>query len=215
MNEYYKGGMEPLKITIAHNLIELRKSKNLTQGELAEKFNYSDKSVSKWEHGETTPDIETLKQLCDFYGVTLDYLTHQGSSKEMKQYIKPKGQQVNKNVITALSVSVVWILAITIYIGIQFLYDTYYWMAFLWALPVSCIILVTFSALWGTRKLTIAAVIGLSWSSLLAIYLELGRDIPNGEGWKFWMLFLIGVPLTVAAILWGHVISTPNSSISK
>jgi len=30
--------MEPLKITIAHNLIELRKSKNLTQGELAEKF---------------------------------------------------------------------------------------------------------------------------------------------------------------------------------
>ncbi|OPZ36849.1 MAG: HTH-type transcriptional regulator ImmR [Tenericutes bacterium ADurb.BinA155] len=197
--------MEPLRITIAHNLTELRKSKNLTQGELAEKFNYSDKSVSKWEHGETTPDIETLKQLCDFYGVTLDYLTHEGTNKEKKQYIKPKGQQANKNVIMALSVSVVWILAATIYVGVQFLNNAYYWMAFLWAMPASFILLVIFSAIWGKHPWNTVCIIGLVWTLLLSLYLELGVDIPNGEGWKFWMLFLIGVPLTVAAILWSHI----------
>jgi transcriptional regulator with XRE-family HTH domain len=204
---YYVGEMEPLRITIAHNLIELRKSKNLTQGELAEKFNYSDKSVSKWEHGETTPDIETLKQLCDFYGVTLDYLTHEGTNKEKKQYIKPKGQQANKNVIMALSVSVVWILAVIIYVGIQVLSSNsrFYWMAFIWALPLSFILLVIFSALWSRGPWNTASIICLVWSLLLALYLELGMDIPNGDGWQFWMLFLIGVPLTVAAILWAHL----------
>ena len=66
--------MDDLKIIIGKNLSSLRKARKLTQLELAEKLNYSDKAVSKWEKGATTPDIETLKQLCDFYGVTLDYL---------------------------------------------------------------------------------------------------------------------------------------------
>ena len=66
--------MDDLKIIIGKNLSSLRKARKLTQLELAEKLNYSDKAVSKWEQGATTPDIETLKQLCDFYGVTLDYL---------------------------------------------------------------------------------------------------------------------------------------------
>ena len=52
--------MEELKSIIGENLASLRKEKKLTQAELAERFNYTDKAISKWEKGETSPDIETL-----------------------------------------------------------------------------------------------------------------------------------------------------------
>ena len=48
---------------IASNLTKYRKNLGLTQLELAEKLNYSDKTLSKWERGESIPDIVTLKQL--------------------------------------------------------------------------------------------------------------------------------------------------------
>ena len=77
--------MKEIREIVSENLTELRKEKKLTQLELAEKINYSDKAVSKWENGDTLPDIETLQKLCDFYGVTLDYLTHEGSRKDKKE----------------------------------------------------------------------------------------------------------------------------------
>ena len=43
--------MDTLEEIVAYNLTELRKNARLTQAELAEKINYSDKSVSKWERG--------------------------------------------------------------------------------------------------------------------------------------------------------------------
>lgn len=57
---------------IAENLTQLRKQKNLTQKELSEKLNYSDKVISKWERGESTPNIEALKALSNFYNISID-----------------------------------------------------------------------------------------------------------------------------------------------
>ena len=69
--------MSDLNIIIGKNLMALRKKKGLTQLQLAEQFNYSDKSISKWEKGEAMPAIDILKNLADFYGVTLDFLTEE------------------------------------------------------------------------------------------------------------------------------------------
>ena len=66
--------MEDLKIIFAQNLIMLRKQMQLTQIELAEKINYSDKAVSKWERAGGMPDVDVLKQIADLYGVTVDTL---------------------------------------------------------------------------------------------------------------------------------------------
>ena len=52
-----------IKNIVAKNLIELRKSRNLTQSELAEMLNYSDKTISKWENGDSLPDISVLAAL--------------------------------------------------------------------------------------------------------------------------------------------------------
>ena len=65
---------ESVKEIIASNLASLRKQNKLTQQQLAEKINYSDKAVSRWENAETLPDIETLCKICDIYGVKFEYL---------------------------------------------------------------------------------------------------------------------------------------------
>ena len=65
---------ERLKNQIGTNIAHLRKRSGLTQAGLAEKVNYSDKAVSKWERGESAPDILTLVSLAEVFGVTVDDL---------------------------------------------------------------------------------------------------------------------------------------------
>ena len=61
-----------LEQIVADNLVYYRKAAGLTQLEVAEKFNYSDKSISKWERAEGLPDIMVLKALADFYDIRID-----------------------------------------------------------------------------------------------------------------------------------------------
>ena len=85
-----------LRNTIAKNLANLRKNKKLTQAELAQKFGYSDKAVSKWETGETLPDIEILYSLCTFYDVSLDFLTHEITEENKNQYVTHYNRRIEK-----------------------------------------------------------------------------------------------------------------------
>ncbi len=70
---------------LADNLIFLRNIKGLSQEQVAEVIGISRQSYSKWEQGETYPDIDKCDKLAKFYGVTLDSLVHQndkiGNSK--------------------------------------------------------------------------------------------------------------------------------------
>ena len=70
---------------IARNLTQLRKENHLTQKELSEKLNYSDKVISKWERGESTPNIEALQALSDFYNVSIDQLINGNNEKNEAQ----------------------------------------------------------------------------------------------------------------------------------
>ncbi len=74
--------MEDLKQIIAANMTELRKEMNITQAELADQLGYTDKAVSKWERAESIPDVITLKQLADLFGVTLNYLVEANHPKK-------------------------------------------------------------------------------------------------------------------------------------
>ena len=76
--------MESLKTVIAKNIVSLRKANHLTQTELADKLNYSDKAVSKWERGDSLPDVIVLKQIADLFGVTLDYLVQSEHRQETR-----------------------------------------------------------------------------------------------------------------------------------
>ena len=165
--------MDDLRQLIGKNLTELRKRKGLTQLKLAEMFNYTDRAVSKWESGETLPDIEVLYNLCEFYGVTLDYLTHEDNEK----YIKKDAdglQKGNKITIAVLVTSIVWMVATIVFV--YSLINSKYpplWQSFIWAVPVSCVVLVIFNKMYFHRRITYFILWSLFiWSALTAIFLS-------------------------------------------
>ncbi len=142
-----------LKNIIAQNITELRKQKKLTQAEFAERLNYTDKAISKWERGESIPSIEVLKQIADMFGVKVDYLLQEGSFIDKQDLVLPKENNQNKISITALAVTVVWFIATVVYVYTQINLNLNLWVVFVWAVPVSCMVLGIFNFKWGKHKL--------------------------------------------------------------
>ena len=62
------------QVKIGNFLKELRKENGKTQEEIAEMFGVSSRSVSRWENGNTMPDLGILVELADFYNVSIDYI---------------------------------------------------------------------------------------------------------------------------------------------
>ena len=83
---------EELKTIVGANLARLRKDRGMTQAELAERINYSDKAVSKWERGESLPDVLTLLSLAKELGTDLNTLTGCAPEPEARQILRvPRG----------------------------------------------------------------------------------------------------------------------------
>ncbi|MBR2870352.1 MAG: helix-turn-helix transcriptional regulator [Clostridia bacterium] len=198
--------MENIKDIIAKNLTSLRIEKKWTQNELADKLNYSDKSVSKWEHGETTPPIDVLKQLADLYDVSLDYLVTDVHDDSYDRVYNNKKNNLNKIIITSLAVSLVWLIATILYVYCAMLFNESYWILFITAVPFSSIVLLVFNGIWGKRIFTFYLVSILIWSILLSIYLLFLEHNP-------WIIFILGAPLQIAVILWAFLV--PNKMLSK
>lgn len=73
-------------------LIELRKQAGLSQESLAERLNISRQAISKWERGESTPDMDNLKVLGQIYNVSIDYLLL-GKNETVLNEVSEKGQK--------------------------------------------------------------------------------------------------------------------------
>lgn len=94
--------------------VELRKEKNLTQQELAEKFNVTNKAISKWERGMSFPDISMLKPLSEFFNVSiLELLNGERNTTQetdidarvlaiLKQVEHEKNQKIRKVIISSI-----------------------------------------------------------------------------------------------------------------
>lgn len=192
--------MEDIKKTIGKNLQELRKMKKYTQQDLANELQYSDKAISKWEKGESLPDIEILYQICNLYGVTLDFLTHEGSYAEKKEYVIPRYELRNKVLVTLLVSSLVWLAVLLSYIYILQQKQINFWPAFIWGIPANCLILWYLNLKWGRRILNLPILSVFGWSLLAGIFLTGVFD-----GSMFWQIFLIGIPYQVALVLWSQI----------
>ena len=188
--------MEELKVIIGENLAALRKEKKMTQAELAEKFNYTDKAISKWEKGETSPDIETLYALCEFYGVTIDYLTHPGNKEDKEEYVVKDANFINKVWQTALTVSIMWMVATIIFIWLLMIHSYIYWQAFIWAIPVSAIALNLMNHRYFHNRL----LYFISWS--IFIWGVLAGFFFQFISEGLWPLFILGAPAEVTLYLW-------------
>lgn len=178
---------------LSDNLTKLRKNKKLTQLELAEKFNFSDKTISKWESGESLPNIETLYKLSTFYGIKLDDLMDENLDlSEKKQQIDNSWR--NKLIISLLAVSLVWIIATIVYVYTNIIFQRNLWIAFVWAVPISFIVAIVFNSIWGKRMHTFIYVSLLIWTFIAAFYFQT-------LAYNLWVIFIIAIPAQISIIL--------------
>ena len=178
------------KQIVANNITMYRKANGLTQLQLAEKLNYSDKAISKWERGESLPDLYILFTIAEMFGITINDLI------EKQIQAKSSKNKLNKNVVTWLSVGLTWLIGCLVFTVLQMVGLKWSWLTFPYTLVCSLIVLVVFSKLWGDRLTLFLGVSTLIFSVPLAVCLQLG--------WKYncGYLFLLTVPLEILTILW-------------
>ncbi|MCM1064584.1 MAG: helix-turn-helix domain-containing protein [Eubacterium sp.] len=79
---------------ISENLLTLRKMKKLSQEQAAEAAGVSRQAYTRWERGETVPDIKSCAALADFYGVSLDELVNFSGRQDGGLPMPPKGKHL-------------------------------------------------------------------------------------------------------------------------
>ena len=194
--------MEDIKIIIATNIAELRKANKLTQLELAEKLNYSDKAISKWERGEAIPDVTVLKEIAVLFDVTLDYLVsadHDGSDAPPRQSAR---KLRNRALITGMSVLLVWFVATFCFVTTDFAIvgTKVHWLSFVWAVPVSMIVWLVFNSVWFNKHRNFLIISLLVWSFIIALFLTL---LPFRL--YFWQMFILGIPAQIIILMWSKL----------
>lgn len=186
--------MKDLHPIIAENLALLRKSSGLTQAQLAERLGYSDKAVSRWEKGDALPDINVLYELCDFYGIRMDTLLEKGGGQDAR-LVRTKDSVQYSVVVCLLSVAIVWLVATVFFVYLNTKSRFNFWQAFVWAVPVSCLVVLRMNRRFHSRVLVFIASSLFVWTLLTAVYLQFLQ-------YNIWLVFLIGVPVQLICILW-------------
>lgn len=179
---------ENLRKYFANNLSYYRKQLGLTQTELAEKLNYSDKSISKWERGEGLPDLTVAAQIADIFGLTINDMI---SEKPRRHLMTPR----NKTIIVLLSVGGAWLIATFLFflfeVGLPYFEP---WKFFVYAIPASAIISIVFSSIWRKKLALFFSVSVLIWS--LAVCLQISLAVS-----KFWLIFIVMAVIQILTIL--------------
>ena len=201
---------EKLKIQIGANIAAYRKNAGLTQAGLAEKINYSDKAVSKWERGESIPDVLTLVHLAEQFDITVEYLLsdpnalpgNPGKLEKAMTQVSEKAlkRKANKNIILALSSTLVWFVALFAFVllsSFDFL-EKYSYLLFFYAIPANAIVLLSLRSAWHDFRWNKALISIIVWGGLLSIYVTL----LTGWNYHFWKVFLLGIPGQIAIFLW-------------
>ena len=202
---------EKLKHQIGANISAYRKREGWTQAQLAEKLNYSDKAVSKWERGESVPDVLILADLAELYGITVnDLLVDPNALPEQTGAVQHAMEQVvektlkrkaNKNTILQLSSVLVWFVALLIFVVLDTIGVPYSYLAFFYAIPADAIVMLSLRSAWQDFRWNRALVSMLAWGALLSLYMTL-LILAQFNAWK---IFLLGIPGQVAILLWGRL----------
>lgn len=195
--------MDDLKMVIADNIATLRREAGMTQIQMAERLNYSDKAVSKWERGESIPDVAVLKELADLFSVSLDYLL------EKEHPVKPEVKQTlrqrirNHGFITGICVLLVWLLATVAFVIVDIVAANgvqRQWLAFVYAVPVSMIVWLVFNSIWFNARRNFLIVSLLMWSVLAAIFVSF-----LAFGINVWQVFILGIPGQFIILMWSRI----------
>ena len=199
---------EKLKAILGSNIAAYRKRQGLTQAGLAEKLNYSDKAVSKWERGESMPDVLTLVQLAELFCISVnDLLTDPNQlpeetgavvQKMEKAVEKTLKRKADKQSILGLSSLLVWFVALLLFVIISSLGISKSWMAFIYAIPANAVVLLCLLSAWHDFRWNKALVSIIVWGALLSLYISLLLFAHI----NIWKIFLLGIPGQLAVFFW-------------
>ena len=183
--------MEDLKFITAANIISLRTKAGMTQAQLAELLNYSDKSVSKWERAEAVPDAYVLKHMSEIFGVSVDYLL--SSHNDWEPISQKQKRRYRSEIIVLISMAGIWTLAFFIFI-IGWILGHMLWLVFIYAVPISLITLLVFNSVWENGKRNYYIVSTLVASIFVMVHLTPLR-------WNPWQLLLLIIPAELIVFL--------------
>ena len=201
--------LSELKLISASNIIKLRTEAGLTQAELGEKLNYSDKTISKWERGEAIPDAYVLTQMAEIFGVTVDYLlsSHDAWESPEQQAARQEEAGYSVNMIIAISVLGVWTMALTIFV-LLWLFDIILWETFIVALPVSILTYMVLICVFRRRQHLQFVIAAFVLSMFILLYFTLPMQKP-------WQLFLIAIPAENIVFLSCNIRRRPRKKPEK
>ena len=182
------------KSIVAQNIFYLRTQNQMTQLELGEKLNYSDKAISKWERGDSVPDAYVLKRMSELFGVTVDYILTEHNEQERKVDTKPA--RIAKAMLANVIMIGIATVALLVYI-ILAIFHINYWQIFIYAVPAILIVGIVFSFILSNKIMGILSVSGLVWSILLVVYFALWS---LRHEYATWMILLLGIPIQLIVI---------------
>ena len=206
--------MKDLREIVADNISELRQSASMTQLALAQRLNYSDKAISKWERGESFPDIFMLKSIADVFGVSVDYLfTEDHTEAKRRSAAESRIVRRNRIMISFLANMLIWLIATVAFVTMQLVHPDALlpeWMVFVYALPLSTVVSVVFNSIWGKPKLNYIIITFMSWFILLAFYMTYLTVLKL----NIWIIFVIGIPVQIIISLWAGI-NNPHRRIKR
>ena len=202
---------DSLKSIIAANISDLRKKSGMTQQDLAARLNYTDKAISKWERGESIPDVLVLKQIADMHGVTVDSLltdVHEEQEpiaveEPVDEALKKRQSLRTRGFVTGMSVLLVWIAALVLFIVFDTASLDYRsnWVVFACAVPASFIVWLVMNSIWFNRRRNYLIISLLMWSILGLIYIPILLFANR----NLWLIFSLGIPGQAIIIMWSRL----------
>ena len=175
------------------NLKRFRQNKNYTQEQVADILGVSSHSVSRWECGEIAPNIETLQRISEVYEIPLTSLLEENVTTTIDKEMK--AEKAYKLTITLLFMSLAWLAATIIFAYGEIVFNKNLWTVFIWAIPLSFLIMIPFNEVWGNTVYKCLLYSGLIWTFLTSIYLQFLQ-------YNLWLIFLIGIPAQLGNIMW-------------
>lgn len=208
--------MEDIKLNVSKNISELRQANGMTQIDLAEKLSYSDKAVSKWERGESIPDVTVLVSIANIFGVTLDYLISSDHTEKAPAaaacVVDDEKKKRNRILVTEISMLLAWFVATAVFVILGIVGSSwsigYHWLSFVYAVPVSAIVWLVFNSVWFDPHANYFIISILVWSLLCSIYLTVLACGPN-----IWQLFLLGIPGQIIIIICSRFAKKPGDKL--
>ncbi len=195
--------MEEMKLALAGRLIKLRQTAGMTQAELGEKLSYSDKTVSKWERGESMPDAYVLTRIAEIYGTSVDALLRADDPwkdpiQREREAEKAAAPKFSATVVTLVAIAGIWTMAVLMFVIFWLAIDEIVWLIFATAVPISLVTLLVLNTAWNKGRHNMILVMLLVACIVALVYLFLLPFNP-------WQIFLVLIPAEVLVALCFHI----------